>query len=464
MMRVSNERGKKNMNGFADKLMAFGMWVSNNKYLGAIRDAFQEFMPFTIIGAIGTLWTSVVVNAQTGLGALVPAVMKLEFLNPIFSAMNFATIGCISLCICFAIGLEIGRRNGMKSYYSGLIALAGLVTVVGATTSADSVMGLNGAFEYNSFGAFVPGGIMLQILSSDVLGAGGLFTAMIVGILAVEILNFFNKFEALKIKLPEQVPPNIAASFNALIPSTLTILTIGVFAFLIQSLTGSTVHNLIFNLIQVPLQNITGSFAGGLIMVIIISVFWCFGLHGNNMVGSVLAPVLTAMMIENETAVKAGLAAPHILNASFSACFITFAGTGIAGAITIAIFLAGKREDNRSIAKLSALPNCFNINETVVFGLPVVLNPVMCIGFIIAPILSYTIAYVLTAIGVCPVMYVNVPLTTPPVIAGFLASGGNIMGGITQLICLAAAVLVYIPCIKLYERQQNLQDEAKKED
>ncbi len=448
------------MGGFADKLMAFGMWVSNNKYLGSIRDAFQEFMPFTIIGAIGTLWTSVIVNSSTGLGALIPAVMGLEFLNPIFSGMNFATIGCISLGICFALGLEIGKRNGMKGYYAGLMALAGLVTVVGATTSASSVMGLNGNFEYNSFEAFVPGGIMLQILSSDVLGAGGLFTAMIVAILTVEILNFFNKFDVLKIKLPDAVPPNIAASFNALIPSTLTIMSIGVIAFIIQTLTGSTVHNLVFNLVQVPLQNVGGSFIGGLIFVIVISLFWCFGLHGNNMVGSIMTPIMTAMMIENETAVKAGLAAPHILNASFMSCFITFVGTGIAGAITIAIFLVGKREDNRSIAKLSAFPNCFNINETIVFGLPVVLNPVMCIGFIVAPIVSYTLAYVLTAIGFCPVMYVNVPWTTPPVVAGFLASGGNIMGAVTQLICLAGAVLVYIPCIKLYERQQNAQDAA----
>ncbi|MBR4162458.1 MAG: PTS sugar transporter subunit IIC [Solobacterium sp.] len=446
------------MGGFADKLMAFGMWVSNNKYLGAIRDAFQEFMPFTIIGAIGTLWTSVIVNSSTGLGALIPAVMGLEFLNPIFSALNFATIGCISLAICFAIGMEIGKRNGMKGYYCGLIALAGLIVVVGATTSADSVMGLNGEFEYNSFGAFVPGGIMLQILSSDVLGASGLFTAMIVGILTVELLGFFNKFEKLQIKLPDAVPPNIAASFNALIPSTLTLLTIGAISFILQTLTGSTVHNLVFNLVQVPLQNVGGSFAGGLIFVIVISVFWCFGLHGNNMVGSIMTPIMTAMMIENEEAVRAGLQATHILNGSFMSCFVTFVGTGIAGAITIAIFLVGKREDNRSIAKLSAFPNCFNINETVVFGLPVVLNPIMCIGFIIAPIVSYTLAYVLTAIGFCPIMYVNVPWTTPPVIAGFLASGGNIMGAVTQLICLVAAVLVYIPCIKLYERQQNAQD------
>ena len=447
------------MKGFADKLMAFGMWVSANKYLGAIRDAFQEFMPFTIIGAIGTLWTSVIVNSSTGLGALIPAVMKLEFLNPIFSAMNFATIGCISLAICFALGMEIGQRNGMSRYYAGLIALAGLVTVVGATVPADSVMGLNGNFEYNSFGAFVPGGIMLQVLTSDVLGACGLFTAMIIGILTVEILTFFNRFDFLKIKLPDAVPPNIAASFNALIPSTLTILVIGILSFIIQTLTGSTVHSLVFNMVQVPLQNVGGSFAGGLIFVIVISIFWCFGLHGNNMVGSIMTPIMTAMLIENETAVKAGLAAPHILNGSFMSCFITFVGTGIAGAITIAIFLVGKREDNRSIAKLSALPNCFNINETVVFGLPVVLNPVMCIGFIIAPIVSYTLAYVLTAIGFCPVMYVNVPWTTPPIIAGFLASGGNIMGAVTQLLCLAAAVLVYIPCIKLYERQQNAQDQ-----
>ena len=100
----------------------------------------------------------------------------------------------------------------------------------------------------------------------------------------------------------------------------------------------------------------------------------------------------------------------------------------------------------------------FNINETVVFGMPVVLNPPLCVGFVLAPLASYIIAYLLTAIGVCPIMYINIPWTTPIVVSGFLASGGNIMGGLCQLISLAVATLIYIPCIKAYEANKNRED------
>ena len=96
----------------------------------------------------------------------------------------------------------------------------------------------------------------------------------------------------------------------------------------------------------------------------------------------------------------------------------------------------------------------------MVFGLPVVLNPPVCVGFVLAPLASYTIAYLLTAIGFCPIMYINIPWTTPIVLSGFLASGGNIMGSVTQLICLAVAVLIYIPCIRAYEANKNREDAA----
>lgn len=125
-----------------------------------------------------------------------------------------------------------------------------------------------------------------------------------------------------------------------------------------------------------------------------------------------------------------------------------------------ATLIAGRRDDTRAIAKLSLFPNLFNINETAVFGMPVVLNPPMCVGFILAPLASYIISYVLTAIGFCPVMYINVPWITPIILSGLLASGGNFMGAVTQLICLAAATLIYIPCVKAYEANKNREDPA----
>lgn len=447
------------MDKFTEKLMIFGAWAANNKYLASIRDAFQEYMPLTIIGAIGTLWTYVIVDGTSGLGALIPAVQKLAFLNPLFNALNFATIGCITIGITFAIGSQIGKRNNMNGLYCGLVAIAALLIVTNAAVDPASASVTLKDGTAAALADLLPEGAAVGVISaiaSGNFGATGLFTGMITGILAVELLNFFNRYDKLKIKLPDSVPPNVAESFSSLIPSFFAIMIVGILGFAVKSLTGVYLNDMIFTLVQAPLQNLGGSFIGGLIFVIVISLFWCVGLHGNNMTSAITTPLFMSLLLENEAAIQAGERAANIINWSFWSCFITICGTGIALAISLAILIGCKREDNRAIAKLSLLPNCFNINETIVFGVPVVLNPPMCIGFVLAPLASYIIAYVLTAIGFCPVMYINVPWTTPILLSGFLASGGNVMGAVTQLICLAAATLIYIPCVKVHERQQEV--------
>lgn len=447
------------MNQFVEKLSVFGVWASNNKYLGSVKNAFQQIMPFTIIGSVGTLWVYVICNAQSGLGAFFPAVMALDFLNPAFNALNFCTIGCISVLLTFALGVELGKQNKVDEISSGLVAVAAFFSVVNTSQAVmDLAVALAGG-ESAALSQLLPEGASVApvaAVSTSIFGSSGLFTGMIMAILASELLGLFNRVDRLKIKLPESVPPGIAKAFNVLIPACLTLLITSFLGLACNMLTGGLyVNDIIYTLVQTPLQHVAGTYPGGLTLVVIISLFWCVGIHGNNMCDAVVSPLMLSLLLENERMVASGQAAMNILNNGFWSCFVTFAGTGIAGAVTIAVFIAAKSEDLRSIAKLAALPNCFNINEIIVFGIPVVLNPIMCIGFILAPAVSYTLAYVLTAVGFCPVMYINVPWTTPPIIAGFLASGGNIMGGVTQLICLAGAVLVYIPCIKILDHQKS---------
>lgn len=450
------------MDQFSEKLTKFGMWAGNNKYLGSIKDAFQQFMPYTIVGAIGTLWSYVICNADSGLGALFPPIMVLDFLNPAFDALNFCTIGCITIGITFALGMELGRRNEENGYFTGLIAIASLLSVTNTSQLLGNIAVTLANGSSTTLAEVLPKGATvanLSAINTSVLGATGLFTGMVMAIVSVEIFSFFNKFDKFKIKLPDSVPPNIAGSFNALIPCSFTLIITCLIGLACNTFTnGLYLNDLIFNLVQAPLQNVGSTYIGGLVFVVVISLFWCVGIHGNNMTNAITQPLLLALLVENEQAIHAHQAATNIINQSYWSSFVTIVGTGIAGACTIAIFIAGKREDTRAIAKLALVPNCFNINEIIVFGLPIVLNPILCIGFILAPVASYTISYVLTAIKICPVMYINVPWTTPPVVSGFLASGGNIMGGVTQIICILAAVLVYIPCIKMYEKQKNNED------
>ena len=427
------------METFQNVLMKIGIFAGENKYLSSIKNAFQTFMPFIIIGAIGVLWSNVICNDQTGLGAIVPGIMNLSFLNPAFNAHNFATIGCITISITFLIGAVLGAKENDNIMFSGLLAVVALLTV----TQSSMDIFKDGKLVESVSGIF-----------SASLGSQGLFTGMLVGIITVELFFVLFKFDRLKIKLPEQVPPQIAKSFEYLIPAFITVLIISLIGLAINIWTGAYLNDLIFNIVQQPLLHIGGSLPGVLTLMFISLVFWAIGLHGDNMIGGVFNPILTTLGVQNLEAVQAGLEPTNIVNNTFHRAFFATGGTGCMLGLTIAVLLICKRPENQSIAKLALVPELFNIGEVSMFGVPIVLNPTLVIPFIIAPLVTVIFGYVLTMLHICPVMYVDLPWTMPPLIISFLGSGGNIMGPVCQLLGIILSALVYLPFVKIYEKQR----------
>ena len=175
------------MDKMADVLGRVGAWCGQNKYLSAIKNAFQTFMPLTIAGAVGVLWCNVLVNADSGLGLFCKPIMALEFINPAFSAMQFATISCITVGVTYGIAQEIGESNGETGYFAGLLGLACWLSV---TQNSYTIEGAESAFAG---------------ISGNALGATGLFTGMIVGIVSIEIFCALRKVDKLKLKMPKFV-------------------------------------------------------------------------------------------------------------------------------------------------------------------------------------------------------------------------------------------------------------------
>ena len=462
------------MNAFAEKLGIIGSLCGQNKYLSAIKNAFQNFMPATIAGAIGVLWSNVLINdniingAPQGLGGLIPTVMVLKPLNDIFAAIQFATISCISIGIVMLVAQEIGQANGETGAFP---AVLGFISWMVITPNSYSLVnqGITLADKTTKIVAdILPTGATISDFScigSGYMGATGLFTALIVGIVALEIFNLLRKMDGLKIKMPDQVPPGVSRAFEVLIPAFLTLLCVGFVGFIVKSLTGSYINDLIFNLVQEPLGKFIGNnLIAVLILFVIISLFWLVGIHGNNMVEAVNQSIFRPLLLANTAAYTSSTYSgpediPNVLNLTMLEMFGKWGGSGLTLGLVLAIFLFGKREDNRAIATLSIVPGLFNINETVTFGLPIVLNPILGIPFILAPCLSITIGYFLTVFGFCPKVVLEVPWTMPPVLMGFLATGGNIMGAISQLIAIVAVTLLYIPFLIAYEKYQNKQSE-----
>ena len=214
------------MDAFADKLGRVGAWCGQNKYLNAIKNAFQNFMPATISGAVGVLWTNVLVNDSTGLGALWSPIMALKVLNPIFAAMQYATISCITIGITMLLASEIAEANGETGPYPAVLGFILWMMVTPTSFAAKDLsasfidkagkshgytlgnfINVTGVAAKNKITAdsFTYSGIL-----SNYTAATGLFTGLIVAIVGMELYNMFRKNDSLKIKMPEQVPPGVA--------------------------------------------------------------------------------------------------------------------------------------------------------------------------------------------------------------------------------------------------------------
>ena len=457
------------MDAFAEKLGRIGAWCGQNKYLNAIKNAFQNYMPATISGAIGILWTNVLVNSSTGLGALWKPIMALEVINPIFSAMQFATISCITIGVTMLLAQEIGEANGETGAYPAVLGFVMWLCVT--PTSNDlttTVVTLADGTTTKAVSTFLPKGSTLATfsgISSSYTAATGLFTGLIIAIIGMEIYNMFRKNDALKIKMPEQVPPGVARAFEVLVPTALTCIVVGAFGLICTLATGGPLNQLIYNAIQKPLTNIIGNNIGAVaVLYVIISLFWCVGIHGNNMVAAVKEPIFRPLLYANVAFFKNGgsaYKAPYIINLTMLQMFGEWGGSGVTLGLVIAIFIFSKREDNRTIAGISVAPGLFNINETVTFGIPLVLNPILDIPFILAPVCTLIVGYILISIGFCPRIVLEVPWTMPPLFMGFLATGGSIMGAVSQAIVMALSVVIYTPFLIAYEAFQAKQAAAE---
>ena len=430
------------MDKIADVLGRAGAWCGQNKYLSAIKNAFQNFMPLTIAGAIGVLWCNVIVNESTGLGIFFKPIMALDFLNPAFQAVNFCTISCITVGVTLGIAQEIGVWNmgaEKAGYIPGLVGLAAWLSV---TNTSHVIEGAKDAFTG---------------ISSNELGATGLFTGMIIGVLAVELFCFFEKQDALKIKMPDQVPPGVSRAFEVLVPATLTLIITACIGSACYNITGLYLNDIIKNSIQGPLGSLGATVPGIIILYLVIMLFWLVGIHGNNMVSAVKESIFTPLALENVEAFNKGQTPKNIINMYAIQMWGEIGGSGCTLGLVIAIFIFSKREDNKAIASLSLIPGLFEINETVTFGIPMVLNPILGIPFVLTPIVLEIVGYILTVIGFCPVACLTVPWTCPPLIFGFLATGANIMGAVTQAILIAISVVIYTPFLISYEKYQNKQ-------
>lgn len=419
--------------------------IGKNKYLVSIRDGFLITTPILIAGSIFLLigefpwpalneWMgSIIVDQKTGAN-----------LTSFIEKPAGATFSIMAIFAVIAIAYSFAKQMKTNKIFGSATAVMSWLLLM--PYSIDGVTKIGGKE--------VP--VSLEGIPLNWVGAKGIFIGIIVSFLAVHIYAFIEK-KGWVIKMPPGVPPTVVESFAALIPAMFVM----IFFFLINLILGflgTNAFQVVFDILQTPLVHLGGTLGALLIAFLFNGLFWFFGINGGAVVGAVYGPVLATLSLENIEFFKNGVGSPNIVNEQFYELFVVYGGAGSTLSLIIAMLFFCKSKRITELGKLALIPGIFGINEPIIFGLPMVLNPVMVLPFLLIPIFNILVGYTSMAMKLVPITNgVTIPWTTPPVISGFLATDWR--GAVLQIILIIIGIFLYMPFIKAMDKQY-LADEA----
>ena len=440
--------------------------LGSQKHLIAIRDAFIAMFPLTMAGAIAVLLNVLVRDIPNNMGwtGFAEAMQPLIELN---GYVYFGTIAIMALAFVFALGYNRAQAEKLNPIAGGLVSFAAFISTIPQTlTIVTDLTGLDKSVltKLTDLGLMVSGSNLETsqwgVISVAYAGATGLFAAMLIGLLSAEVYIFFMKKNVI-IKMPDSVPPAVNKAFASMIPGIAAIYVSALIGYLSTLLTGQALNDLISTYIQQPLMGLSQGWFSVVLLSFLVQLFWFFGLHGHNVLGPVMDGIYLPALLENTAAYEATKDVsqlPYLWTRGSFDAYGQMGGSGVTIALIIAIFLFSKRQEYRAVAKLSAPMGIFNINEPITFGIPMVLNPLFVVPWLIVPPVCVGIAYAATAAGLIPPVYVSIPWITPPGLYAFLATGGNVMAGLVSLFNVFVAFCIWAPFVIAANKVQAPQD------
>jgi cellobiose PTS system EIIC component len=432
-----------------------GEWINDNvippvlkfvnlRGITALKNGMMVVMPLTIIGSIflllGQLPIQPVADAFTAWG-----------LTPVLMAVYAATFNMMGIVACLGIAYNYVKPSGYDALPAAVVAMCMQVLLM--PTSAAYV----DAATKKSVGT------VADVLPMTWLGSKGMVGGIIIGLLTGLIYVWFLD-KNITIKMPDGVPPNVATAFTSLIPGAV-ILSLGAVVFAIfKNVFKTTLLEGIYTAIQTPLQGLTDSLGGVILVGLLIPFLWWFGVHGASIVGGVLGPMLTANAVDNQKIIDSGkdltvANGGHIVTQQFVDQFMTMTGSGVTIGMVIFMLFFAKSAQYKTLGKLGGGPAFFNINEPITFGTPIVMNPLLVLPFMLTPTLIGIIEYAAIAVGLAPLYKgVVIPWTTPPIISGFLV--GDWRTALLQALCLVVSVVAYFPFMKKQDSMTYTEEQA----
>lgn len=414
--------------------------VSTWRPVRAIVAAGMASIPFTIVGS-AFLVLSVIPQAFNLQFIVDLWANSFDKIQALYLLAYKCTMGILSLYFAIVIGYEYTKiyveEEGLNlnPLNGGLLAVfAYFLTIPELTYSKGMISAVTGK---TTIGGWTVGGDSLTRLSTS-----GMFTAILMSILAVQLYRLCVKKNWV-IKMPEAVPEGVARSFTALIPGF-------VIAFAVLVINGIFIlfGTDIYKVIAIPfafVSHITNTWLGIVVIYLLVHALWIVGIHGANIVMGLVNPILLANMAQNVDGKFIAYAG------EFTNSYVTIGGSGATLLLCFYIAFRAKSDQLRMLGKASMGPAIFNINEPLIFGLPIVYNPMLTIPFILAPIVSASIGYWSVQLGLAGKAIAQTPWPTPIGIGAYVGSGGNIGAFVVALICALAAFVIWYPFIKMYD-------------
>ena len=425
---------------FQNTILPAVMKFVNTRGIRAVKDGLVYSMPLIIVGAVCLLLFQLPVESLANMVAATGAV-------PYLSHAYTSTFAITAVIAALGVAYQWAKNDGWEPFSAAVISIAVFLILI-----PDYIAGAG------------PDGANVAGLDKTWLGGQGMIGAIIAGLVTGLVYSWFLKKD-IRIKMPDGVPDGVAAAFTGLIPAAVMIAGATVIYAICDAIAGVTPIELIYKWLQIPLQGFGDSLVGVIVFETLIPLLWWFGVHGATVVGSVSGPIATTNNLENadifQKLIASGMsrseavaAMPanggHIFTDAFVNCFQAITGSGVT--MGLVIFMV-------QVGKLGLGSGIFNINEPILFGTPIVMNPELFIPFVLAPVIGNTLAYILTAIGFIPYTTgVTVPWTTPPILSGLLCIGWQ--GALMQIIELVISFFLYLPFARAVDNELYANEQA----
>ncbi|MGX7412892.1 PTS sugar transporter subunit IIC [Enterococcus caccae] len=408
--------------------------LANQRHLRAIRDGIIATLPLIIIGSFFLIIAFPPLPADWGITQFLTsnaATILLPYRMTMFIMTLYATFG---------IGASLSKTYNLDVISGGILATIAFLLTFVPVNIPEEALDVAGTTGF--------------VLPMANLGGGGMFVGIITSILAVEIYRITDK-SRFKITMPEQVPPAVARSFETLTPTLIVILGISTLTYFI----GFDWHSTISKIVS-PLVSAADSLPSVLFLIFMITFFWSFGIHGVSIVGSLARPLWLQLLDGNTAAMAAGKELPNIAAEPFYQWFIWIGGSGCTIGLALLLAFKTKSQFASKLGKATLAPAIFNINEPLIFGTPIVLNPILIIPFILTPMVTATIAWFATQLGLVNRVIFTAPWTLPGPIGAYLATGGDWRAAVLNVILIIISIVIYYPFVMIYDNNELEKEHA----